>query len=364
MEKGTEVAEQWVKLFPRDLSALNALNVAYYSSGRLKEALTTAQEMVRVEPTASTYLAVAMADGSLGHFDEAKATIREAETKHADPSVYGSVLYNIAFVQNDQEAMARQLPSAQLGPYLGPVLQFYTAAYSGHLSRARELERDAISSATQRGERGFIPSMEGTFAVVEALVGNFVQAKNDVRNAGDLSTNPNFDVVGEAAMVAALAGDTAQAQKFADDLKKRFPEATVVRFTYLPAVRGLLAAYRGNAQEAAEDLYSLTSHERVLPLDWVAPYMTPVYLRGEAHLALHRSAEAITDFQMIIDNAGLIVNCPIGALAHLGLGRAYALQGDTAKAKAAYRDFLTLWKDADPDIPILEQANAEYAKLQ
>jgi hypothetical protein len=92
--------------------------------------------------------------------------------------------------------------------------------------------------------------------------------------------------------------------------------------------------------------------------------MTPVYLRGEAHLASHRLVDAITDFQMIIDNAGLIVNCPIGALAHLGLGRAYALQGDTAKAKSAYRDFLALWKDADPDIPILLQAKAEYAKLQ
>jgi eukaryotic-like serine/threonine-protein kinase len=364
LEKSTEVAEQWVRLFPRDLSALGALNFAYNSSGRLNEALTTAQEMVRIEPTALPYLELAMAYTSLGRFDEARATIREAEAKHADPSVYRGVLYNIAFVQGDQEAMARQLPGARSGPYLGLVMQFYTAAYSGHLSRARQLERDAISSATQRGERGFVPSMEGTFAVVEALMGNFVQAKNDVRNAGDLSTNPNFDVVGEAAMVAALAGDTAQAQKFADDLNKRFPEATVVRFAYLPAVRGLLAARRGNAQEAAEDLHPLTSHERVIPLDWVGPYMTPVYLRGEAHLAMHRPAEAIADFQMIIDNASLIVNCPTGALAHLGLGRAHALQGDTAKAKTAYQDFFALWKDADPDIPILIQAKVEYARLQ
>jgi tetratricopeptide (TPR) repeat protein/predicted Ser/Thr protein kinase len=364
LEKGIAVAEQWVRLFPRDPLALSALNFAYYAAGRMHEALTTAQEMVRIAPAASAYLAVATAYTSLGRFEQAKATIHEAEAKHADPSIYREVLYNIAFLQNDQETMARQLTSPWLGPYLGVVDEFYTASYSGHLSRARQLERDAISSATQRGERGFIPSMEGLFAVVEALVGNFVQAKNDVRNAGDLSTNPNFDVVGEAAMVAALAGDAAQAQKFADDLKKRFPEATIVQFTYLPAVRGLLAAQRGSAQEAAEDLYPLSSHERVIPLDWVGPYMTPVYLRGEAHLALHRPAEAITDFQMIIDNASLIVNCPIGALAHLGLGRAYALEDDTAKAKAAYRDFFTLWKEADPDIPILKQAKAEYAKLQ
>jgi hypothetical protein len=206
--------------------------------------------------------------------------------------------------------------------------------------------------------------MEGAFALVEALEGNFTQARNDLRNVGDLSTNPNFDVVGEAAMVAALSGDTAQAQKLAEDLNRRFPEVTLVQFTYLPAVRGLLAAHRGNSQEAVENLYPLSSHERVTPLDWVAPYMVPTYIRGEAHLALHQVSDAVADFQMIVDNAGVVQNCPIGALAHLGLGRAYALQVNTGKAKAAYQDFLTLWKDADPDIPILKQAKAEYAKLQ
>ena len=364
LEKGTEVAEQWAKLFPRDLSALSALNAAYYWSGRFDEALTTEREMVRIEPTASAYAALAGSYASLGRFDEAKAAIREAEARHFDSSIYRPTLYSIAFVQNDQETMAQQSAGPWPGPYSKPVIQFYTAAYLGRLSQARDLERGAISSATQRGERGFIPSMAATFAVVEALEGNFVQAKNDIRNAGDLSTNPNFDVVGEAAMVAALSGDTAQAQKLADDLNKRFPEATIVQFAYLPAVRGLLAARRGNQQEAAEDLYPLSSHERVIPLDWVGPFMTPVYLRGETHLALHQGARAAADFQMLIDNAGFIVNCPVGALAHLGLGRAYALQGDTPKAKAAYQDFLTLWKDADPDVPVLIAAKAEYAKLQ
>jgi tetratricopeptide (TPR) repeat protein len=364
LEKGTEVAEQWARLFPRDLSALGTLNAAYYSAGRINDALTAAREMARLDRTAQAYHAVAMAYTSLGRLDEARATIREAEANRSDPSAYSDVLYNIAFLQNDQKTMAQLLKGPWASPYLAPVLEFYTAAYSGHLSHAREAERNAISSATQRGALGFIPSMEGTFALVEALEGNFVQARNDIRNAGDLSVNPNFDVVGEAAMVAALSGDAPQAQKLADELNKRFPEATVVQFTYLPAVRGLLVANRGNAQEAAEDLDPLSSHERVIPLDWVGPYMTPVYLRGEAHLALHHGAEAVTDFQMIIDNAGFIVNCPIGALADLGLGRAYALQGDTGKARTAYQDFLALWKDADPDVPIFKQAKAEYAKLR
>jgi eukaryotic-like serine/threonine-protein kinase len=365
LEKGTEVAEQWVKLFPRDISALTALAIAYSYSGRLDEALTTAREVLQTEPTPPAYSLVAGDYVALGRLNEARATVREAQSKHFDPSAYAGALYSLGFLQNDREAMARQLPVLlQEGPYLALVLEFYTASYSGHLSRAREMARSAIASATQRGERGFIPSMAATFAVVEALEGDFVQARNDIRNVGDLSTNPNFDVIGEAAMAEALSADTAQALRLAKDLNKRFPEATIVQFAYLPAVRGLLAARRGDAREALQDLGPLSSHERVIPVDWVGPYVVPTYLRGEAHLALHRSMEAIADFQMIIDNAGLIQNCPIGALAHLGLGRAYALMGDTARAKTAYQDFLTLWKDADPDTPILKEAKAEYAKLQ
>lgn len=131
-----------------------------------------------------------------------------------------------------------------------------------------------------------------------------------------------------------------------------------MQFSYLPAVR------RGNVQEANADFYPLSNHERVIPVDWVGPYMAPVYLRGIGHLQLHQGPEAASDFQMLIDNVGLIVNCTVSGLAHLGLGRAYALQGDTVKAKVAYQDFLELWKDADPDIPVLLAARAEYAKLQ
>jgi serine/threonine protein kinase/tetratricopeptide (TPR) repeat protein len=364
LEKGNAVAKQWVQLFPRDFSALNALHTTYVRSGRLEDALTTARELLRIQPTALAYDSVASDCVALGRLDEANTTLNKAAARHADPSTYAEVLYIIAFLQNDQAAMARQLSLPWQSPFLAPVVEFYTESYSGHLSRARERARSAIASASQRGQQGFIPSMDGAFALVEALEGNFAQAKNDLRNVGDLSTNPNFDVVGEAAMVAALSGDTAQAQKLADDLNRRFPDATVVQFTYLPAVRGLLAAHRGNSQEAVENLYPLSSHERVTPLDWVAPYMVPTYIRGEAHLALHQVSDAVADFQMIVDNAGVVQNCPIGALAHLGLGRAYALQVNTGKAKAAYQDFLTLWKDADPDIPILKQAKAEYAKLQ
>jgi eukaryotic-like serine/threonine-protein kinase len=375
LEKGIEVARTWVSLFPRDVSALGALAITYGWSGRSDEAQATNREILRIEPTTATYGSVAGGYIALGRLDEARATVREAESKHFDPSAYALWLYGIAFLRSDDEAMARQLSVLKNeGPYTAPVVEFYTAAYSGHLARARELARGAIASATQRREPGFIPSMEATLAVVEALEGDAVDARNDLRNVGDLSITRNFDVMGEAAMAEALSGEIARTQTLADDLNKRFPEATIVQFGYLPAVRGLNEAHQGNAREAAEDLSPMSSHERVIPLDWVGPYLVPVYLRGETHLALHRPVEASADFQLIIDNAGIVQNCPIGALAHLGLGRAYALEAQSAKgaeadaarakAKAAYQDFLSLWKDADPDVPVLKQAKAEYAKLQ
>jgi tetratricopeptide (TPR) repeat protein len=152
----------------------------------------------------------------------------------------------------------------------------------------------------------------------------------------------------------------------ADELGKAFPDATIVQFNYLPTLRAKLAVNRGNASEAIQDLKAASPYElgqtRYSTLDWNAMY--PVYVRGEAYLAAHEGSKAAAEFQKILDHRGVVVNEPIGALAHLQLGRAYALQGDTAKARTKYQDFLTLWKDADPDIPILKEAKAEYAKLK
>ena len=168
-----------------------------------------------------------------------------------------------------------------------------------------------------------------------------------------------------AALAFACAGDDARAKALADDLDKRFPEDTIVQFNYLPSVRGKLALNKGDASGAIEILGPAAPYElgatRTTDMDWTA--MFPVFVRGEAYLAARQGNEAAAEFQKILDHRGLVLNQPIGALAHLGLACAYAMQGDTAKAKAAYQDFLTLWKDADPDIPILIAAKAEYAKL-
>ena len=168
------------------------------------------------------------------------------------------------------------------------------------------------------------------------------------------------------ALASAYAEDDERAQELTDDLGQRFPEATVVQFNYLPTLRAKLAVSKGNASEALETLLAALPYElgrtTYSTFGWTALY--PVYARGEAYLAAHQGKEAAAEFQKILDHRGIVLNKPIGVLARLQLGRAYALQGDTVKAKAAYQDFLALWKDADPDIPILKDAKAEYAKLQ
>jgi tetratricopeptide (TPR) repeat protein len=169
-----------------------------------------------------------------------------------------------------------------------------------------------------------------------------------------------------AAFALARSGDFSQAQALANDLERRFPEDTSIRFSYLPALHARLALNHGDVSKAIETLQVAIPHELGAPrssLHALFGALYPVYVRGEAYLALHQGAEAVIEFQKILDHRGIVVSDPIGALAHWQLGRAYVMQGDTAKAKAAYQDFLTLWKDADRDIPILTQAKAEYAKV-
>jgi tetratricopeptide (TPR) repeat protein len=294
--------------------------------------------------------------------DEARGLIQKAEANHVNPTVFQDEVYYLAFFQNDSATMAQQLAGPWEGPPgLSDEVQSYTAAYGGRLWRARDLERRAIASAKLQGANNVTATYQMNAALLEALCGNLPEARTAVKNAGGVMTDRELE--GQAAMVWALLGDAQQAQKLADDLSIRFPEATYIRFGSLPAIRGTLEIRLGNTQEGVGNLRSVSSHALIYPINQFLPPMVPVYISGEAYLTAHQGTEAAAQFQMIVDDRGLVENGPIGALAHLGLGRAYALQGDPAKARAAYQDFLALWKDADPDIPILNQAKAEYAML-
>jgi hypothetical protein len=239
-----------------------------------------------------------------------------------------------------------------------------TAAYFGRLHEAREFSRRAADSAERTGEKEIAATYRAVSAFREALFGNSAVARQGTTNPHKGSSGRDLDYA--IALASAYAGSAKNTQTLADDLGKRFPEDTIVQFNYLPALRAKLAVLKGNPLEALHSLEAAAPYELGLPAlgfyNW--PNLYPVYVRGEAYLAAHQGREAATEFQKILDHRGIVLNEPIGALAHLQLGRAYALQRDAAKSRAAYQDFLTLWKDADPDIPILIAAKAESAKLE
>jgi hypothetical protein len=233
-----------------------------------------------------------------------------------------------------------------------------TAAYGGQFAKARELTRRASDSAQRADEKETAARYAAEAAVREALVGNMSQAKQQAQVALALSTGTYVEAM--SAIALGLTGDAPQATRLAADLAKRFPEDTIVQFEYLPMIHAAAALQSGSANKALEALVPAAPYE--LGLSGFNLY--PVYLRGEAYLAAHQGSAASAEFQKILGHACVVWNETIGALAHLGLARTYAIQGDTTKAKAAYQDFLALWKDADSDIPIFIAAKAEYAKLK
>jgi eukaryotic-like serine/threonine-protein kinase len=361
LEKAAQATEFWANSYPRDPVAHTELAVTYGELGRYNQAIPDLVEATKLDPTSTlNYGVLAYYYAADGRLDEAQTTLQQAQARHLDSPLWPSLLYDLAFLQNDAAGMTQQAAQAVGKPgvedrLLG--LESYTAAYAGRLSTARDFAQRAVASAKQQGNNELAAGYQVDGALVDALFGNFPAAQKGLQDAGNVVGDRNAEP--ESAIVWALSGDLAQAQKLADDLSKRFPDDTYIQLGALPAVRGEIALRRGNAQEAIEYLRAITSHELL-----AVGHMLPVYISGEAYLAARQGTQAATEFQMILDHAAVVGNEPMGALAHLGLGRAYALQGDTAKARAAYDDFFALWKDADPDVPILTQAKAEYAQLQ
>jgi ATP/maltotriose-dependent transcriptional regulator MalT len=243
-------------------------------------------------------------------------------------------------------------------------LESDTEAWSGRLGKARELSRQAIESARRSDEKEPAAFWQTNAALREALFGNADAARQNAAAAVALAPG-SHDAEAQAALAYALAGDTAHAQSLGDDLGKRFPQDTVVQSVWLPTIHAQIETDGKNPARSIELLQVTAPYELgVLGGGIVAnSCLYPVYVRAEAYQSEHQGSQAAAEFQKILDHRRVVFNEPIGALAHLGLARAYVLQGDTAKARAAYQDFLTLWKDADADIPILVAAKAEYAKL-
>src|SRR3984893_2774238 len=374
MEKARQAYELWAKIYPREQVPPTNLGIIYQTLGQHEKSLSEFREGLRLSPDSLSFGDVVSGFIHLNRFDEARATADEALSKNLDSADLRAYLYQLAFLNDDLAGMAKQVSWAAGKPGEENVMLYLeasTAAYSGKLAAAREFSRQAATSADRAGEKELEADCEAAAGRWEALYGNAQEASKHVGTPLAKSNGRDAQYVG--ALALAVIGDSARAQALAEDLQKRFPDDTVVRFNYLPTLHAQLFP---SAADHPPDLANESAAKAIQALAVALPYelgvpangtfwinLYPIYIRGQAFLASHQGAQAAAEFQKILDWRGVVGNEPIGALAHLGLARSYALTGDTAKSRAAYNTFLTLWKDADPSAPILQQANTEWAKL-
>jgi eukaryotic-like serine/threonine-protein kinase len=368
MEKAEQTSELWIQAYPRSEiphSFLSGIILPVF--GQYEKAVEEAADAIRLNPDFPIPYNLVMANSiNLNRLEEAKVAYGQALGRKLNHPFYHASLYYIALLQNDTAGMTQQVAWSAGKPQIEDELlglEADTAAYSGRLGSAREFSRRAMDSAERAQEKEPAATYSALSGLREALFGNEGEARQRATLA--MRRSAGRDVQYGAALALAYAKDDGRAQALTGDLARRFPEDTIVQFNYLQTLRAKLALSKGKASEAIEILSAATPYElgqtTSSTCGWTALY--PIYVRGEAYLASHQGSEAAAEFQKILDHRGIVLNEPIGALAHLQLGRAYSLQGDAAKARAAYQDFLALWKDADPDIPILIAAQSEYAKL-
>ncbi len=362
LEAARKTYELWAETYPRSSAPPSNLGLIDERLGDHQRALTAFQAALQLNSGSGVnYSNLTRAYLNLNLLEQAKATAQEAQARHLDPPYIRRWLYLVAFLQRDQGGMEREAAALLGRPgYEDSMLnsQSDSAAYAGQFSKARELNGRAISAAEHADKKEVAAEYRARAAVREAMVGNLALAKKQAQAALPVSEARYVEAVATTAL--ALAGDVTQAARLVDDLDKRSPEDTIVQSSLLPTIRAAIALQGGSAaKNASGAIQTLTV---AVPYELGAARLYPAYLRGEAFLAAHQGSDAVNEFQKIINHPGVVQNDLIGALAHLQLGRAYMLSGDIIKAKAAYQDFLTLWKDADPDIPILRQAKAEYAR--
>jgi len=370
LEEAQQTCEAWAQTYPRE--ALPHTQLSGYinkAAGQYEKAAAEARKAIELDPDfAFGYFNDAVNSVYLDRLGEAENALRRAAGRGLEMDEFIGLDYDIAFLRGDVVGMEREAARARGrsgGENWISNKEAFALAYSGHLQQARAMSRRAVDQARQAAQRERAGLWESGAAVREALFGNASEARKRAMAALELSKDR--DVGYGAAFALARSGDFSQAQALANDLERQFPEDTSIRFSYLPALHARLALNHGDASKAIELLQAAVPHELGAPRSSIHALfgaLYPVYVRGEAYLAARQGREAAAEFQKILDRPGIVVSDPIGALAHLQLGRAYALLGENAKAKTAYQDFLTLWKDADPDIPILKQAKSEYAKLE
>jgi tetratricopeptide (TPR) repeat protein len=376
--KAVQTYQREIESYPRLARAYLRLGVVFADQAQYEKAVETTEQGLRLQPDSVSYYAdLANYTLALQHFDKTRQIIQEAQTQKLDAYILHSAVYALAFLGSDSAAMAEQQQWFAGKPDVENFrlsLASDTEAYGGHLGKARELTKRAVDSAVRADSKETGAIWQAIAAQREAAYGYEAEARQLAAKALKLAPSSQ-GTEAEATLALAMAGDAARAESLAQDLGKRYPLDTQLQALWLPAIQAQLALNKKNPASALSALQTASPIE-FGEINFVANIscLYPTYVRGEVYLAAGRGKEAIAEFQKIIDHSGIVWNCWTGALAHLGEARANALQANTSqgadadaarvRALAAYKDFLTLWKDADPDILLLKQAKTEYAKLQ
>jgi len=378
LDKAALINQEWIENYPREPDGYNSLGVVFAAQGQYEKAVEITGQAVRLAPD-RPYVRENLAYYSLAlqRFSQAREIIHEAQSRKMDDVIFHSSFYILGFFSADSAEMAEQQQWFAGTPEyesVGLALASDTAAYGGHLGKARELTKRAVDSAVRADNKETGAVYLANAALQQAAYGNITEARQTAPEALKLA-RASRGAEAEAALAFAISGDAARAESLAQDLGRRFPLDTQIQALWLPALQAQLALDRKHSGSAASAPPAASLIELgQIPFVANISCLYPIYVRGVAYLAAGQGKEAASEFQKILEHSGIVWNCWTGALARLGVARANALQVQTSqgadadaarvRALAAYKDFLTLWKDADPDIPILKEAKAEYAKLQ
>jgi tetratricopeptide (TPR) repeat protein len=378
LDKAAQTYQEWIASYPRDDAAYGNLGLTYTAEGQYEKAAGAQRESIRLAPDdVQGYSSLANALLGLQRFDEVRQTVGQEQAHNLDDFGSRLALYAAAFVRGDSGGMAEQQQwfAGKPEENFGLSLNSDTNAYAGHLAKAREMTKRSLDSAIRADNKEVGAIWLENAALREAAFGNFTEARQTA-DEGLKLVHSSQGVAVEATLAYAVAGDTARAESLAQDLNKRYPLDTQMQSLWLPAIRAQLELNKRNSTAAINNLQAALPPIEYGQIPFVnnLSCLYPTYIRGEAYLVAGQGTQAAAEFQKILDHSGIVWNCWTGALAHLGVARANARQAnnsqgadaDAARVRglAAYKNFLNLWKDADPDIPILKEAKAEYAKLQ
>jgi tetratricopeptide (TPR) repeat protein len=365
LEKATQTYELWQETYPRDDMPYIDLGFISAQLGNWEKALEEFQEAMRLEPDwVTNYVNLGTAYTALNRLDEAGEVYKQAEERKLENELLLQTRYWLAFLKGDAAQTAHLVSAAMGKPGAEDLLlatQADTQGWYGKLKDAHDLTARAMDSARHNDAKEAAAVYQAAAALREVEAGNRKEARAEAKAA--LKLAPNRDVRAISALALARAGETASAEKLAAELNKAYPLDTLVQRYWLPSIRAGIALGRKDPNGAIE-LLKVASPIELGTISQYTIILCPAYLRGQAYLMLRDGNQAAAEFQKFIVRRGVVTNFPWGALARLGLARAYVMEGDTAKARAAYQGFLTIWKDADPDVPALKEAKAEYAKLK